>query len=330
MADSILIVEDDAVIRKLLEKLLTISGYSVRSVGRGDAVRPALDAAIPSLLLLDWSLPGKAGIDVLRELRADPHPRLRELPIIMLTAHDQVDDKIAGMDAGVDDYVSKPYDDRELVARIRAAIRRRQEALEASPLTGLPGNHAIHEELERRVEAAAPLAVAYIDIDNFKVYNDLYGFERGDEAIKRVAEIIEDVVPDFIGHVGGDDFIFLSTPARIGDEADEVLRRFRGATPTLYEAEDVARGSIRGEDRQGVARDFPLMTLSIVAVTNERFALTHPAEIAKVAAEMKHYAKSQGGDGFYRDRRGAVSKIVRKSEVQNPESEETPNSQVNE
>lgn len=321
MSESILIVEDDAIIRKLLEKLLTAEGYSVSSVGRGDAVRAALDGALPSLMLLDWSLPGKTGIDVLRELRADTRPKLRELPIIMLTAHDQVDDKIEGMDAGVDDYVSKPYNDRELVARIRAAIKRRQETLEASPLTGLPGNHAIHEELEKRVAAAAPLAVAYLDIDNFKVYNDLYGFERGDEAIRRVAEILEDVVPDFIGHIGGDDFIFLSTPARVEAEASEILRRFRGAVPTMYEADDVARGSIRGEDRQGVARDFPLMTLSIVAVTNERFALTHPAEIAKVSAEMKHYAKSQGGDGFYKDRRASVSRIVRKSEIGKPKSE---------
>ena len=311
MSESILIVEDDAIIRRLLEKLLTVEGYSVRSVARGDAVRGALEEQVPSLMLLDWSLPGKSGIDVVRELRADPHPRRRELPIIMLTAHDQVDDKVEGMDAGVDDYVSKPYNDRELVARIRAAIRRRQEALEASPLTGLPGNRAIHEELEKRVAAAAPLAVGYLDIDNFKVYNDLYGFERGDEAIRRVAEILEDVVPDFIGHVGGDDFVFLSTPARIEGEAGEVLRRFRGAVPVLYEAEDVARGSIHGEDRQGVARDFPLMTLSIVAVTNERFKFTHVAEIARVAAEMKHYAKSQGGDGYYKDKRGSVSRIIR-------------------
>lgn len=307
--DSIVFAEDDPAIHLLLKKLLTLSGFTVRGVTRGDAVMQALEAEAPSLLLLDWNMPGASGLEVLQRVRA--HPRLRELAVIMLTARSEVDDRIVGMDEGADDYLPKPYDDRELVTRIRAAIRRRQQSLEANPLTLLPGNRAIHRELERRLASGEPLAVGYLDVDNFKVYNDVYGFAKGDEAIRRVARVITEFVPDFVGHIGGDDFVFFTVPDKVDGQARAILERFKEELKTLYTEEDIRGGIIVGHDRQGKLQAYSLMSLSIMAVTNDKVKLKHPAEVAQIASELKGFAKKEAGNVYVRDRRSDIFRITR-------------------
>ena len=307
--ESILIVEGDQAFRSLLTQLLEQSGYRVHAISRGDEAIPALEKDPPTLALLNWKLPGLSGLEVCRAIRA--HRRLRGLPVILLTERDELEDRLAGIETGVDDTMLQPYNDRELLARIRSAIRVRRRSLDANPLTGLPGNLAIYEELERRIKDNAPLAVAYLDIDNFKVYNDLYGFEKGDVTIRTLAEITCDSVEDFVGHIGGDDFVYFSIPSRIAAEAQRIIKRFTAALERLYSREDLKQGSITAEDRRGDVVDFPLMSVTIVGITNEELKITRPAEVSKIVAELKSYGKSKPGSNYIQERRSGIFRIKR-------------------
>lgn len=181
--------------------------------------------------------------------------------------------------------------------------------LDASPLTRLPGGIAIENVLKKRLESGQPVAFCVIDLDNFKAFNDRYGYANGSEVIKETARIIESSVrergspDDFIGHVGGDDFVVVTTPALMREMSHEVIRRFDERIPQFYDETDRSRGSIRGKTRQGVEMDFPIMTISIAIVTNERRKLSTPLEASEIAAELKDYAKTIQKSVFVVDKR---------------------------
>lgn len=181
--------------------------------------------------------------------------------------------------------------------------------LDASPLTRLPGGIAIENVLKKRLESKQPLAFCVLDLDNFKAFNDRYGYANGSEVIKETAKIIENVVKtkggadDFIGHVGGDDFVVITTPDRMRDISSDITSAFDKRIPLFYEPADRERGYIQGKTRQGVEMQFPLMTISIAIVTNERRELTNPLEASEIAAELKDYAKTIPGSVFVVDKR---------------------------
>ncbi len=184
--------------------------------------------------------------------------------------------------------------------------------LDASPLTRLPGGIAIENVLKKRIESKHPVAFCVVDLDNFKAFNDRYGYAHGSEVIKETAKIIEAAVKDkgtaddFVGHVGGDDFVFITTPTIMRDVSNEILRRFDKSIPAFYSAEDRTKGYIAGKTRQGVDMKFPIMTISIAIVTNENREFADPLEVSEVAAELKDYAKTIPKSIFVIDkRRGA-------------------------
>jgi two-component system phosphate regulon response regulator PhoB len=133
MMPTILVVEDEPAILELLEVNLADAGYAVRSAPDAESAQTQLKQALPDLLLLDWMLPGQSGLSLAKQLRADP--RTKELPIIMVTARTDESDKVAGLEAWVDDYVTKPFSPRELKARIKAVLRRRAPEAAQEPLT---------------------------------------------------------------------------------------------------------------------------------------------------------------------------------------------------
>ncbi len=181
--------------------------------------------------------------------------------------------------------------------------------LDASPLTRLPGGIAIENVLKKRLESNHPLAFCVLDLDNFKAFNDRYGYANGSEVIKESARIIENAVKtkgtsdDFIGHVGGDDFVVITTPGHMREISNEVITQFDAKIPSFYDPEDRARGHILGKTRQGIEMQFPIMTISIAIVTNERRTLTNPLEASEIAAELKDYAKTIPKSVFVVDKR---------------------------
>ena len=185
--------------------------------------------------------------------------------------------------------------------------------LDTSPLTRLPGGTTIEQEMKRRIEVKSQIAFCLMDIDNFKAYNDHYGYARGNELIQATADIISSAVAehgsedDFIGHIGGDDFVVISAPDNYSNICAAIIENFDNTIPDYYEIKDRQRGHICGKDRQGQKTVFPLATLSIAVVTNEnRISLNH-IQFGEAAAEMKEKVKSESGSLFLVDRRRNLS-----------------------
>jgi diguanylate cyclase (GGDEF)-like protein len=176
-------------------------------------------------------------------------------------------------------------------------------------LTRLPGNLAIEAEIRRRIEGREPFAVLYEDLDNFKAFNDAYGFTHGDEAIVLLASTTVDVAHrrgttrDFVGHIGGDDFIIVTMPDRAEEIAREIIDDFDRAIRKLYNDRDLRQGYIETRDRRGTLNRFPIMSLSIAIISSDQRELTNYAQVGEAAAELKRFAKSIGGSVFVKDKR---------------------------
>ena len=303
----ILVVDDDRNLRKIIQTNLELAGYDVTTAANGEEALRVLDSMQPDLIVLDVMMPLMDGYEVARRIRR--HPANTHVPIIMLTAKSEVEDKLAGFEAGADDYITKPFGPQELLARVKAKIRRVEVDSSLSPLTRLPGNLAIEAELRRRIDEKAPFAVLYLDLDNFKAFNDVYGFTHGDEAIQLIASCAVDVVrrrgtaEDFVGHIGGDDFIIVTLPDRSEEIAREIIDMFDRDIRKLYNAQDLRQGYIETRDRRGTLNRFPIMSLSIAIISNEQRALDNYAQIGEAAAELKRYAKSIGGSVYVKDKR---------------------------
>jgi diguanylate cyclase (GGDEF)-like protein len=306
---SILVADDSPTIARLLEALLVEAGYDVTTVSDGAlALRAALDHC-PDLIVADVTMPTMGGLELTHLLREDP--RTAGVSIILITAGGDTA-KLEGLSAGADDYVVKPWDPAELVARVRGVLRRANELRAQSPLTRLPGNIRIQEELQRRIAEKEEFALLYADLDFFKAYNDHYGFARGDEVLQASAELIRDVVTElagpttFIGHVGGDDFVVICRVPDAKPIAEAVVGRFDAMAPALYDPKDALRGSIETENRLGDVQSFPFVSISIGSATSENRAFTHYAEVVAIATEMKSVAKKTSGSSWAADRRNGV------------------------
>jgi diguanylate cyclase (GGDEF)-like protein len=296
----VLIVDDDEDIRAYLEITLELAGFEVVQADDGEAGLRAAHECEPALILLDVMMPGIDGLEVLRRLRRDA--RTSQLPVILLTAKVQPDDTVRGLEVGADDYVTKPFDADVLLARIHSALRRSDLQRTRNPLTGLPGNESIQRALASRLAADEPVALLYVDLDQFKPFNDHYGFLRGDDALRSLASLLHRCANElgdertFLGHVGGDDFVLLLDPDRAEEVADEICARFDQLAPSLYDPDDREAGGIHVPDRRGVAQRYGLLSLSIGIAATDRRDFAHPGEMVTVATEMKRYAKSRGGN----------------------------------
>ncbi|MCU1377293.1 MAG: DNA-binding response regulator mtrA [Acidimicrobiales bacterium] len=307
MAESILIVDDEPAVAELVCINLEAEGYDCHVASRGDdAIQLALDLR-PDLVILDLMLPGVDGVEVCRQLRKDP--RTSTVGIIMLTARSLPKDRISGLEAGADDYVDKPFDVDELVARVHTSLRRARHLRATSPLTGLPGNFEIEARLDSKLADGVDFALLHVDLDGFKSYNDHYGFLRGDRAIVLTSRVIAQAVeavedPDsFVGHIGGDDFVVVCTVDRAEDMARMIVTRFDDQVDDLYDAEDRAVGFIELADRAGQLHRRPFLSVSIGIASSNVRPFVSSAEVAAVAVELKRFAKAAHGSAWRIDRR---------------------------
>jgi len=303
----ILVIEDTELMTRMITDILSSVGYDVVSATNGlDGLKMVVEEK-PNIVLLDIVMPGMDGFEVCKTLREDVSNNL--IPIIMLTSQDKEDDKLTGLELGADDYIIKPFNPRELISRVNNTLLRIERNRYANPLTGLQGNIEIQLEMNHRIAKKEMFAVLYLDIDNFKVYNDVYGFAYADRAIKLTAEIIKENVHqfgtprDFIGHIGGDDFIAITIPECINEICEGIINDFDEKIKTLYSKADNKRRYIITKNRQGVQMKFPIMTISIAVVTNEKRVLQNHIHIAEVTAEVKKKAKSIQGSVYVKDNR---------------------------
>lgn len=305
----VLVVDDNPNLQKIISTNLELAGYDVATVSDGVEALTKIEEVLPDLLLLDLMMPQMDGYEVARRVRSHANPSIANVPIIMLTAKGETEDKLRGFEVGADDYITKPFGSRELLARVRAKIRRVEATTGLSPLTRLPGNLAIESDLRRRITDSETFAVLYLDLDNFKAFNDVYGFAHGDEAIQLLARASVDAVrrrgttDDFVGHIGGDDFIIITLPDRAEEIAREILAEFDRGIRALYSPRDLRLGYVETRDRRGGVNRFPIMSLSIAIVSNKTRRLADYAQVGEIAAELKRHAKSLVGSVYVQDKR---------------------------
>jgi len=303
-APRVLVVDDDNSIRAICREVLEHAGYTVRDAASSEAALAEVKRFRPDLVLLDVMMPVVDGFRTAERLRADAATGMT--PIIFLSAKGDTADKVRAFRTGAEDYVVKPFDAAELVARVNKALERQARELGASPTTQLPGADAIEAEIERRLREGDQSAVCcYLDLDNLKAFNDYYGYAKADGVIRQTGDLIRDVVArlgasgDFIGHIAGDDFVFVTTGASVDAVCSGICQRFDRLIPLYYDREDRARGYIETKDRFGVMRRFPIMSLSIAAVSLARTRSF--SDLATLAAAGKKLAKQLAGSSYVRD-----------------------------
>jgi DNA-binding response OmpR family regulator len=306
MGGRVLLVEDDPATRGALRELLGDAGYAPTEAADGETALAALSAGAYDVLLLDLGLPGISGGAVREVVRRDP--RTRFLPIVLLSARAEQEAKVAELEAGADDYITKPYDADELLARLGAAVRRTNGLRSLNPLSGLPGNTTITEEIDTRLAHGADFSLLYIDIDRFKEFNDHYGFTRGDRMIARLADLLTEIArcgsaDRFVGHIGGDDFVMLAGADESERLAALIAQGFDEMAPSLYDEEDRQRGWIEARDRRRHLRHIPFATLSIGIVNVAPGRFDGAVAAARAAAEVKELAKRRPGSTWAVDRR---------------------------
>jgi len=307
MSERILVVDDDPDILQFVRLNLELDGFAVELAGGGrEALEKAAEAP-PDLMLLDVMMPEIDGLTVLRRLRSDP--TTANIPVIVLTARSLAEDRVKGLDLGADDYITKPFDLEELIARVRTVLRRSQQMRDLSPLTGLPGNFRITGRLEEYLDAGEMVAVVHADLDNFKAFNDHYGFLRGDTVIKftartmlTAAEAVKDPI-GFVGHVGGDDFVAIVHADNAVPFCEDIIGRFDDGILDYYDTADALQGYIEVTDRRGERHAFPMCSLSMGVATSEHRRLASEWEASSIASEMKEVAKRKPGTNYQIDRR---------------------------
>lgn len=228
----ILVVDDDPSILTLIQVNLRVSGYDVATAASlGEAGRKTAELN-PDLVVLDINLPDGSGFDFLAGLKGQR--RTEGIPVLILTAMDERRGKISGFDLGADDYLTKPFDVTELELRVRAILRRASRERTMNPLTGLPGNSLIEEEMLRRLEGVRTRGFAslFIHINGFDALRESQGFLQGDQMVLDLGEAIQEAVrdkggiDDFVGHRGDDDFVVITTAGRAEPLAKRVIEAF--------------------------------------------------------------------------------------------------------
>lgn len=295
----ILFADDDDAFREMTTDVLRAAGYSVRAVRNGREALSEVRREAPDLLLLDYRMGRPDGLEVCRQVKSEA--LTSHLPVLILTGEGRIEDRLDGFDAGADDYLAKPFDPRELLARVRALLRLSRKALERNPTSGLPGGESIHDEILRRRDAGEPFAIAYLDLDNFKPFSDRFGFAVADAAIQSVGRVLRELGERpgvFVGHVGGDDFVILSTHPAAAGLAQEAQDGLRAGLSRALPEEAVRTGRYRAEDREGRLREFPLPRLSAAIVRVDPARWTSLDHLGEKVAELKAQAKRSADSGI--------------------------------
>lgn len=303
----VLIADDQTELLLLMKEMVEYAGFEVITANDGAEAMAAVFETNPDIIVLDNNMPRKMGLEVAQDLKNNPV--FAHIPIIIVTGAGEKSTKLKGLSMGIDDYLIKPVDTDELIARIRMILKRNKQVLDTNPLSKLPGNPSIQARVEREIQKGGEFAVLYLDLDNFKAYNDNYGFEAGDRVIKATANLLVKLTiqneqsQDFIGHIGGDDFIVITA----FDKSEELAKRITGAfdeiSPSFYNKADRERGCITSTDRQGNIKKFALLSISIGIVHNHTRPLHSFAQVSNIGTELKKVAKAANKSHYTVDRR---------------------------
>jgi diguanylate cyclase (GGDEF)-like protein len=230
-------------------------------------------------------------------------------PIIVTSSQKDENHRLDILKKGVEYYIPKPLNKQYFYYTIRNLSHLISSNRCISELTGLPGNLQIENELKRRIGSKGMYAVLYTDLDNFKAYNDKYGFMNGDEVIKYTAEVLKDAIQehgkrgDFLGHIGGDDFVAIVNYENAKKIGRTVVKAFDKGIKEYYSEEDIKKGGVRLLNRKGKMEKYPITTITVAMISNRYKQYKSPLEIGEDGAAVKKKAKAIPGSTFLEDRR---------------------------
>ena len=306
MIQEIYIIDDDEtsvlVFRELFKNDTEYKFISVKS----EQIDVALKN-IPTIIIINEDAIDVDTVELCKKIRNDDDNSIT--PVIVVSSNSDKEHRIEILKESVEYYIKKPVNAQYLYYTIKNLGRLLSINRRISPLTGLPGNVQIHAELKKRISNREKVSVLYLDLDNFKAYNDVYGFLKGDEIIKYTADTIVRCVHNcihegaFVGHIGGDDFIAIVPILNCDEICKNIIASFDAHVTKFFTEEDVEKGYIEVANRKGIIEQFPLTSISIGVVEADVGRFANMLEIGEVGAQVKHNAKSVMGSSYFIDRR---------------------------
>lgn len=306
MPQEIYIIDDDddsiIIFKELFKKDKNFKFKSIKS----EQIDVALKN-IPSIIIINEDAIDRNVVELCRQIRQDEDNKIT--PVIVVSSNAERQHRISILEQSIEYYIKKPVDEQYLYFTIKNLSRLLNINRRISPLTGLPGNVQIHAELKKRLTNKEMFSVLYIDLDNFKAYNDVYGFLKGDDIIEFTAETVVNVIHEynsensFVGHIGGDDFVAIVPGDNTENLCQTILARFDAEVNKFFTDSDIEKGYIEVANRKGIIEQFPLTSLSIGVVISEPGRFGNILEIGEVGAQVKHVAKSINGSSYAIDRR---------------------------
>ncbi len=314
----ILIVDDVPENIRMLMEILKQDYATIPATSGEFALEKVLSSPLPDLVLLDLLMPLMDGYEVCRRLKENP--KTRDIPVIFITSVSETRDNARAFELGAMDYITKPFNTAIVKARVKTHVNMRRAmlelqrlykiALDANPITGLPGNNSIRKAITRAFKNKSSQVLIYTDLDNFKVYNDIYGFARGDEVLLTTSAILKEAVLSidtsgdaFIGHIGGDDFVLMVSADLSYSVAKRIIQRFDQQIRDFYKSSDIEAGFIVSENREGKLQQFPLISISMGGVDLSTGKYDHYLKINDACSEVKKKAKEIPGSVFFMNRR---------------------------
>lgn len=245
-------------------------------------------------------------IELVRDIKQNIF--LSIIPVVLYHPDPDANTILAAYENGAEEFIYGGWNNRLIQVRIRRLLEQSRRDLSINPSSHLPGPSIIESEIARQIDKQMEFAVCYADLDNFKAYNDYYGYYRGDRVIKLTAKIVKDTVFDlcregFVGHIAGDDFICVIPADLIEQVCGSIIKTFDSLIPYRYEQEDRERGYITTKSRRGDIEQFPLLTISIAVVVNNNGKFGHVGELSKMLADLKAATKLKSGSNFMVERR---------------------------
>ena len=306
MEHEIFIIDDDPEITELVKDVFKGERQFKFKRIKTEKIEMALKN-IPELFIINEDAIARPIVDICSQIRNDDDNSIT--PIIVLSSNAEKSHRIEVFKCATEYYLMKPIDKDYFYYTIKNIMRLINMNRRVSPLTGLPGNVQIHAELKKRLANKEDFAVLYLDLDNFKAYNDVYGFVKGDEIIKFTARTILKHIHNtegedsFVGHIGGDDFIGIIENNKYEEICQDIIAEFDAKVPDYFTEEDAKRGYIEVANRKNIIEQFPLTSISIGVVVVEAKRFHNILEIGEVGAQIKHIAKTIMGSSYAIDRR---------------------------
>ena len=306
MLQEIYIIDDDdssiAIFRDLFKDDKNYKFISVKTEQIDIALKN-----IPSLIVINEDAIDRDVIELCRQIRRDEDNGMT--PVIVVSSNSDRNHRIKILDESIEYFIKKPVDEQYLYYTVKNLTRLLTINRRVSPLTGLPGNVQIHAELKKRLSNGEEFSVLYIDLDNFKAYNDVYGFVKGDQIIEFTARVVSTIIHNsiddkcFVGHIGGDDFVAIVSGIMVEKLCQNIIATFDSQVDEFYTEEDIDRQYIEVANRKGIIEQFPLTSVSIGVVVADKDRFTNILEIGEIGAQVKHAAKSVMGSSYAVDRR---------------------------